>query len=394
MKLNELDEVKAELAAIHTAQVVVEFAMDGTILNANEKFLSALGYRLEEIQGRNHSMFVDAAERGGHDYKKFWTELALGNSQVGEFKRIAKGGHDVWLMASYFPIFDANGRAAKIIKCGIDCTKLKSAAATESAQKFEATSNQLNDSSSSLAAVSAQLAMGASQTAAQAVKVAAAAGSMRGNVISVAAAAGQMSSTVREISSNASESAKTARQARELANTANTTVRALNASAAAIGKVTKVISTIAQQTNLLALNATIEAARAGEAGKGFAVVANEVKELAKETARATEEISQKIEAIQGDTGKSVDAIGEMVNVIERIDAFASAIAAAVEQQAATVRDIARNANEVSAAVGNVVDNITGVAEAAKEAERNAVLTQKAAVSISAVAEDLNAIFKR
>jgi methyl-accepting chemotaxis protein len=262
------------------------------------------------------------------------------------------------------------------------------------AQMEDTVTGKLGGASQKLTAVAAQLAAGATQTSAQASRVAGAAEQMRTNVSSVASASEEMSATVREISSNASESAKTARQARELASGANRTVQALNASSVTIGKVTKVISTIAQQTNLLALNATIEAARAGEAGKGFAVVANEVKELAKETARATEEIAQQIETIQVDTGRSVLAIGDIVKIIESIDGYASSIAASVEEQATTVRDIARNANEVSAGVASVVDNIEGVAQAAKDAERNAAETQSAAVEVQEICAQLAGSSKR
>jgi methyl-accepting chemotaxis protein len=199
---------------------------------------------------------------------------------------------------------------------------------------------------------------------------------------------------VREIAGNASESAKISRRARELASGADVAVQALKTSSSAIGKVTKIISTIAQQTNLLALNATIEAARAGEAGKGFAVVANEVKELAKETARATEEITQQIEAMLSDTSKSVGAIGEIVTVMGQIDAFSSSIAAAVEEQSATVRDIARNSAEVSTGVGSVVDNIGGVASAARDAERNAAQTQTAAQALQELAKSLGTLTKQ
>jgi hemoglobin-like flavoprotein len=256
----------------------------------------------------------------------------------------------------------------------------------DTARDIASSSAKMLSSAQTLTEVSSQMAAGATETAAQAAKVAAGAQQMRGNVSSVASASEQLSATVREIASNASASAKIAREAREMAHGANKTVLALKDSSAAIGKVTKVISTIAQQTNLLALNATIEAARAGEAGKGFAVVANEVKELAKETARATEEISQQIEAMLGDTARSVDGIGNIVKVMEKIDGFASSIAASVEEQAATVKDIARNAGEVSIGVGNVVENISGVAAAAKEAEKNSSLTQISARGLQELAQ--------
>jgi hemoglobin-like flavoprotein len=265
---------------------------------------------------------------------------------------------------------------------------------TARATMEETVTVKLGGASQKLTAVASQLAAGATQTSAQASRVAGAAEQIKANVSSVASASEEMSATVREISGNASESAKTARQARDLASGANQTVQALSTSSAMIGKVTKVISTIAQQTNLLALNATIEAARAGEAGKGFAVVANEVKELAKETARATEEIAQQIETIQADTGRSVTAIGEVVKIIELIDGYASSIAASVEEQAATVRDIARNASEVSAGVASVVDNIAGVADAARDAERNAAETQHAAGEVQEICGQLAGAGKR
>ncbi len=264
----------------------------------------------------------------------------------------------------------------------------------ETFRQIEAASHKLVAGSESLADVANNLAMGSTQTALQSANVSNVAEQIKTSVNSVAAAAEELSATVREIAVNASESAKTARSARDIATAAEKTVQALSASSVAIGRVTKVISTIAQQTNLLALNATIEAARAGESGKGFAVVANEVKELAKETARATEEIAQQIETIQSDTTKSVDAIGQISKIIGQIDAFASSIAAAVEEQSATVREVARNANEVSAGVGSVVENIGDVAVAAREGEKNAALAQLSASSIHALATELEALTKR
>ena len=378
-KLKNAD-YEGQIAAIKKAQAVIEFSMDGTIVSANENFLNALGYRLEEIQGRHHSMFVEPAYRASAEYKQFWSELNAGKYQAAEYKRIGKNGREVWIQASYNPIFDLNGKPVKVVKYATDVTKVKETAT--------AIIVRLSESSNSLTATANQLAAGATQTSAQATKVSSAATQMGSNMASVASASEEMSATVREISGNASNSAKTSRQAKELATGANTTVQTLNTSAAAIGKVTKVISTIAQQTNLLALNATIEAARAGEAGKGFAVVANEVKELAKATARATEEIASQIEQIQKDTGSCVTAIGEVVKVIELIDGYSSSIAASVEEQAATVRDIARNAGEVATAVTSVVETIGGVAQGAKEAEQGAAMTQKAAGGLSDIVKTL------
>jgi len=245
----------------------------------------------------------------------------------------------------------------------------------DTAHQAETAVARMNESAVSLTGVATQMAAGATETAAQAARVAAAAAQIKENVSSVATAAEEMSATVREIAGNASESARTARSARELAVGANRNIQALNVSSTAIGKVTKVITGIAQQTKLLALNATIKAARAGETGRDFAIVANEVKELAKKTARATDKISRLIDAMLADASKSVDGIGEILHVIELIDGLASATAASVEQQAATVRDIARNTSEVALGIGTCADSIAGVAQAAKDAERNAALIQ-------------------
>lgn len=383
---------ESQLVAINRAQAVIDFTPDGTILNANQNFLDATGYRIEEIRGRHHRIFLDDAAANSLEYKHFWEDLNAGNVKSGEYQRVGKSGQKLSLIASYNPVFDPNGKLYKVVKFATDLTKTKAKAAADAAARFSETSTKLNEASSSLTSVAREVANGAARTAAESSRVAAAAEEMRSNVTSVAGAAEEMSATTKEIAGNASESAKTAREAKELASTANTTVQALNQGALAIGKVTKVISTIAQQTNLLALNATIEAARAGEAGKGFAVVANEVKELAKQTARATEEISGQVESIQTDTRKSVDAIGTIAQVIEQIDGFASSIATSVEEQAAAVREIARNASEVSSGVGNVVESITGVATAARDSQGQADLTLVSSQQVQNVAATLQAMF--
>jgi methyl-accepting chemotaxis protein len=175
------------------------------------------------------------------------------------------------------------------------------------------------------------------------------------------------------------------------AETTNATVAKLGESSADVGQVIKVITSIAQQTNLLALNATIEAARAGEAGKGFAVVANEVKELPKETAKATEDISRKIEAIQGDTKGAVEAIGQITGIINQVNEISNTIASAVEEQTATTNEIARNVQEGAKGGSQVAENIVAVAQAAKSTTQGASDTQTAAGELARMAAELKKV---
>ena len=168
----------------------------------------------------------------------------------------------------------------------------------------------------------------------------------------------------------------------------------LGESSTEIGKVIKVITSIAQQTNLLALNATIEAARAGEAGKGFAVVANEVKELAKQTARATEDIGHKIETIQADTKGAVDAIGQISSIINQINDIQSTIASAVEQQTATTYEISRSVNEAAVGSREIAENVLSVAQAARGASDGASHTKRAADELAIIAVELQNLLKK
>jgi methyl-accepting chemotaxis protein len=236
--------------------------------------------------------------------------------------------------------------------------------------------------------VAIQIAGSAEETNAQAQTVSAAAEQISRSVEAVSAGSEEMGAAIREISQNAAEAAKVASEAVDLASTTSVTMNKLGDSSAEIGNVIKVITAIAEQTNLLALNATIEAARAGEMGKGFAVVASEVKDLAQETARATEDISRRVETIQADTDGAVTAIEQITQVIARISDYQTTIASAVEEQTATTGEMNRSVAQAAAGTGDIAQNITGVAESARITSEGVVQTQQATAELTRMSTEL------
>jgi methyl-accepting chemotaxis protein len=396
-----------QIQAIHKSQAVIEFAMDGTILTANENFLGAMGYALAEIQGRHHSMFAEPAQAASAAYRDFWAALNRGEYQAGEYKRLGKGGREVWIQASYNPILDLNGKPMKVVKFATDITaqvrmrqeiaeamerdKRTAAELEKKVESLQETAVALAASSEELSAISQQLTSSAAETAEQASIASRGSEQVSANVGVVAAGSEEMLVSIREISKSATEASRVAKSAVALADSTNQTIGKLGASSVEIGKVIKVITSIAQQTNLLALNATIEAARAGEAGKGFAVVANEVKELAKETARATEEIGHKIDAIQSDTQAAVTAIGQVGEVINQVNDISNTIASAVEEQTATTNEIGRNVTEAARGTSEIAQSISRVAETAAHTTASSKETQVAARTLTEMAAQLRTL---
>ncbi len=377
----ETNELKAKLAAVSRSQATIEFDLEGRVLTANENFLAALGYSLNEVVGKHHSMFADPEYARSSEYRQFWERLNRGEFVADKFKRIGRGGKVVWIQASYNPLFDLNGKPFKVMKFATDVTDIenerianekaraqRTARIDELISSFDASvsqvvttvsaqASQLKDSAQSLSGTAAQ-------ATTQATTVATAAEQSSANVQTVAAAAEELTASISEISRQVGHSSQISSNAVSLAGRANEMVQGLVAASQKIGEIVSLINDIADQTNLLALNATIEAARAGEAGKGFAVVAAEVKNLATQTSKATEDISAQIVSVQGATGNAVDAIGSISKTIAEINEIATAIAAAVEEQSAATQEIARNVEQAARGTQEVTSSIGGVTDAA------------------------------
>ena len=302
-KLSTAD-LAGQIAAIGKSQAVIEFNMDGTIIGANQNFLKTLGYSLDEIRGRHHSMFVDPSERDGAGYREFWAALNRGEYQAAEYKRIGKGGKEVWIQASYNPILDLNGKPFKVVKYATDTT----------AQVLVRMGNER----------------------------------VRGMMESVAAGAEELNASVREISEAMTKSRETASTAVGRVEAADAQAKRLNEAAQAMSGIVELIGNITGQINLLALNATIESARAGEAGRGFAVVASEVKNLATQAKQATDKIGQEISNLNGISGDVVSALDSIRQAIQGVSEYVTATAAAVEEQSTVTGEMSSSMQRAAA----------------------------------------------
>ncbi|WP_398471592.1 PAS domain-containing protein [Tardiphaga sp.] len=302
-KMTSVD-LGGQIAAIEKSQAVIEFCMDGTIIRANQNFLDAVGYSLDEIVGRHHRMFVDPAERVASSYTEFWADLNRGNYRADEYRRIGKGGRELWIQASYNPILDLNGKPFKVVKYATDTTAL---------------------------AIGRMKASRAHSL-----------------IESVAAGSEEMSASIQEISQTMSKSRRTAAEAAELVGAADRQASRLNDAAQAMGGIVELIGNITSQINLLALNATIESARAGESGRGFAVVASEVKNLANQAKQATDKITDEIAGLNGVSGDVVSALSGIKRAIEDVREFVNSTAAAVEEQSAVTADMSVNMQRAAA----------------------------------------------
>ncbi|MBC7953467.1 MAG: PAS domain-containing methyl-accepting chemotaxis protein [Rhodospirillaceae bacterium] len=359
----EFADLLGQVNAIKKSQAVIEFNLDGIVKDANENFLSALGYRLDEIQGKHHSMFVDPAERDGAAYREFWQKLSRGEYQSAQYKRIGKGGRVVWIEASYNPILDVNGKPYKVVKYATDITKQIDLLASLKHlidQNFSEIDSAIDQSG--------KQAQSANEAAAE----------TSSNVQMVASAAEELAASVGEISQSMTKSQAATDSAFSQVVSAGQSTQRLSNAASAMGGIVGLITNIAGQINLLALNATIESARAGDAGKGFAVVANEVKNLANQAGKATEQISKEIEGVQSISGEVVAALDMIRGSIGEVREFVSATASAVEEQSAVTRDMSANMQNASGAVSTISRSIGEISAAVHQAESAVSKTKEAA----------------
>ncbi|MCW0234449.1 MAG: methyl-accepting chemotaxis protein [Ferrovibrio sp.] len=419
---------EGQLGAINKAQAVIEFTLDGRILHANENFLTTLGYSLDDVKGKHHSMFVEPAYRESVEYRAFWDKLGRGEYDANQYKRIGKGGKEVWIQASYNPIMDANGRPYKVVKYATDITaQTKLAQMTQLAvqqvqQVVDATKTNdltqridldgksgeirslctgvndlveamtdiiggIREASDTIAAASAEISTGsqdlASRTESQAASIEETAASMH-----------EVTTTVKQNADNAQAANQLASAARDTAEkggsvvaNAVSAVNQIEESARKISDIIGLIDEIAFQTNLLALNASVEAARAGEAGKGFAVVAQEVRALAQRSANASKDIKALIQTSnsQVKTGATLvnqagSSLTEIVSAIKKVSDIVAEIAAASREQATGLE-------QINSAVGQM-DEMT---------QRNGALveeTSASAQSLSNQAEELATLVQR
>ncbi len=406
-----------QIEAISKAQAVIEFNMDGTIITANDNFLNAVGYSLNEIQGQHHSLFVDQEYKTSVEYKQFWEKLNRGEFDSNEYKRLGKSGKEVWIQATYNPILDLNGKPFKVVKYATDITQRKLAIAKikhvlmELSKgnlgqfieerlfgEFSIIGDSLNELTSILSDMVGDIRTTSTNVFDSAREIAEGNNELSHRTESQASSLEETASAMEELTSTVQQNAENATQASELSisvmkkasnggevvKSAITAMTDINKSSKKIADIISVIDEIAFQTNLLALNAAVEAARAGEQGRGFAVVAAEVRNLAQRSAGAAKEIkgliNDSVDAVSQGT-KLVDETGqtftELVNSIDDVGKMLKDIDTAGKEQSSGIK-------EVSAAVSQM-DEMT---------QKNAALVEEAAASSKSMEEQSQALLEQ
>jgi methyl-accepting chemotaxis protein len=362
-RMVEAADRAGQVAALRKSQAVIAFDLDGTVVDANENFLAAMDYRLDEIVGRHHALFVEPGHAESRDYADFWADLRQGRYRQGQFKRLGKGGRVIWIEASYNPILDAAGRPTRIVKFATDITA-QVALLDRLNGLIEKNFGEIEDA--------------VVRSRRESEEAGRAAGRTSDNVQQMAAAADQLATSIAEISESMARSRQATDHAREQVDAAGEATRRLSGAATAMTGIVGLIQTIAAQINLLALNATIESARAGEAGRGFAVVAQEVKNLANQAARATEQITSEIGNVQTVAQEVAGTLESIQGSVGAMRDSVMATAAAVEEQSLVTREMSGNMHEAAGAVAAISGSVDAIAGSVDGVSRAVAGTKEAA----------------
>ncbi|RXJ99492.1 chemotaxis protein [Arcobacter sp. CECT 8986] len=387
-KIQSLD-YSGQVQAIGKSQAVIEFNMDGTIINANQNFLDAIGYNLDEIVGKHHRIFCEESYANSKEYADFWVNLNAGNYSSGEYLRIGKNNKRVWIQASYNPILDTEGKPFKIVKYAVDVTKRKNMIyeIDENVQNLTSSLTHLTDASKAMAK-GAKITQDGSEEINESIS------QINEAVSNLSEKIESMLSSISSISSTSKEAERMTKEAREQSKQTTQSMIKLNEESQKIGETMNTITQIAFQTNILSLNAAVEAATAGEAGKGFAVVAQEVRNLASRSDAAAKNITSAIELIQSLVKTSLDSIHNIDSTIEEITTISTDISKSMKNQEDITNELSSTALQASQGVNEVTNSMNRVSQNALEGGEKAKQTVQATKDLTNVSNELISILQK
>ncbi|MGJ0456641.1 PAS domain-containing methyl-accepting chemotaxis protein [Aliarcobacter cryaerophilus] len=374
-----------QVKAINKSNAVIEFDMNGNILNANDNFLNTLGYKKDDIVGKHHSIFCEENYKNSNEYKEFWKKLNRGEFDSGEYLRIGKNGNHVWIQASYNPIFDMDGKPFRVVKYATDITHRKNTM-FEVEKELKEFSNSLN----TLLTTSINMLKDAKFSNENSQNATSSSQNINSLIQDLSNKIDEMQQAIVDISSKTSKNEQIAHEATVQSKQTATAMVKLNEESQKIGETVNMISQIAFQTNILSLNAAVEAATAGEAGKGFAVVAQEVRNLASRSNDAAKNITERIALIQNLVKNSLDSIHEIDDTISDISTISKEISLSMSEQKQNSSIVSQNAKDGSRSLNEVTKNMQDVV---LSTENTLIEAQKTQDSSNSLVEISNKLIK-
>ena len=386
-KLQALD-YSGQLDAIHKSRAVIEFNMDGTIIKANENFINTVEYDEIDIIGKHHRMFCEKEYGESSEYKEFWRTLNEGCFQGGEYYRVGNNGKNIWLQATYNPIFDIDGKPFKVVKYATDITARKT-----TMQEIENNVMKLTNSLNNLSHTATAMTKGAEITTNGSQEVSSSTTQISQSVTDVTRKVSDMLVSIKEVSESSQKGKKIADEAQIKSKETTAAILKLDEESSKISDTVNSIAQIAFQTNILSLNAAVEAATAGEAGKGFAVVAQEVRNLASRSDEATKEITDAIVLIQSLVKTSLESINNIDNTIEKISSISAGIVKSVKEQECISNTVSSITGETSLGINKIAKTMVDVSDSAENSGRESIKTLEASDELEQVSADLIEVLK-